>query len=207
MRDYRVLLERYTFIAEDDWGCYYNGEKIAPKFKKIGGYAYNRYYCDDMKTHTMNEHTVKWEYFNGEIPDGYEIDHIIPIKNGGTNKLSNLRCVTHKENVNNEYSKKNYSKALSGERHPMYGKHHTEESKKKISDKKKGVRHTKEWFNKMINNSSMSKEIIGIDENGLEICRFPSIEEAIRNGYSRHIGEVANGKRIRSNKLYWKWAN
>lgn len=56
-------------------------------------------------------------------------------------------------------------------------------------------------------NNDKKKSIIGLDKNGAEICRFPSVEEAVRNGYSRHIGDVANGKRIRSNKLYWKWAN
>lgn len=207
MRKYQVLFENYRFVAEDDWGCYYKGEKILPKFKKIGGYAYNRYDCDDMKTHTMNEHTVKWEYFNGRIPEGLEIDHIIPIKNGGTNKLSNLRLVTHPENMNNLKTLENLSKATSGSKHPMYGKHHTDEAKQKISNKKKGIKHPQGWFDKMINNPSMSKEIIGFNEDGVEICRFPSVEEAMRNGYSKHICEVANGKRIKSNKLYWKWAN
>lgn len=206
MNNYQALND-YTFIAEDDWGCYFNGVKIYPKFKKDGGYAYDGYNCNDGKVHTMDEHRVKWEYFNGKIPEGYEIDHILPIRNGGTNKLSNLRCVSHKDNCNNEYSRKNYSEAKIGEKHPMYGKHRTDETKKKISDKKKGVRHTKEWFDKMINNPSMSKEIIGFNENGIEICSFPSVEEAIRNGYSRHIGECANGKRNKSNNLYWKWAN
>lgn len=42
-------------------------------------------------------------------------------------------------------------------------------------------------------------------ENNEEVCRFKSVEEAIRHGYSRHISEVANGKRIKSNNLYWKW--
>ena len=39
------------------------------------------------------------------------IDHIIPVSNGGTNEVSNLRWCTHKENCNNSQSKQNYSKA------------------------------------------------------------------------------------------------
>lgn len=54
-------------------------------------------------------HKVVWETFNGKVLDGYEIDHIIPIKNGGTDELSNLRIVTHKENCNNPISIINYS--------------------------------------------------------------------------------------------------
>lgn len=54
-------------------------------------------------------------------------------------------------------------------------------------------------------NNAKKKPIAGMDVNGNEVCRFESVEDAIRNGYSKHCGSVANGKRIRSNKLYWKW--
>jgi hypothetical protein len=67
------------------------------------------------------------------------IDHIIPIKNGGTNKLSNLRVVTPKENQNNPKTLENMSKALKGKytgnKHWMTGKHHSEETKKTMSEK------------------------------------------------------------------------
>lgn len=54
-------------------------------------------------------------------------------------------------------------------------------------------------------NKAKEKGIIGMDKNGNEVCRFSSVAEARANGYSCHIGEVANGKRIKSNNLYWKW--
>ena len=43
-------------------------------------------------------HRLIWEAFNGQIPEGYEINHLDerPINNA----LSNLSLVTHKENVN-----------------------------------------------------------------------------------------------------------
>lgn len=44
-------------------------------------------------------HKAVWETFNGEIPAGYEIDHINTDRTD--NRLDNLRCVTHKENINN----------------------------------------------------------------------------------------------------------
>ena len=59
-------------------------------------------------------HRVVWVFFNGEIPDGLQIDHIIPIRNGGTNALSNLRLVTPKENTNNPISLSNMSKSQKG---------------------------------------------------------------------------------------------
>lgn len=62
-------------------------------------------------------HRVIWVYFNGEIPEGMQIDHIIPISNGGTNELSNLRLLTPKGNSNNPMSLKNMSNAQRGHHH------------------------------------------------------------------------------------------
>lgn len=59
---------------------------------------------------------------------------------------------------------------------------------------------------KMVN-AAKNKPIIGFDENGNEVCRFNSVSEAVLAGYSRKCGMVANGQRIKSNNLYWKWAN
>lgn len=109
-RYYQVDYSRYSFKAEDDWGDYDNGKYREPWFD-YGGYNRKMYWCTDGKRHSMAEHVAKWEYFNGEIPDGMQIDHIIPVLNGGTNKLSNLRLVTPKGNANNELSLINKSNA------------------------------------------------------------------------------------------------
>ena len=110
MRKYYKPTDKYTFIAEDDFGDYVNGVKrIGGKNKD--GYIRTSYRCTDGKFHQIFEHVAKWEYFNGEIPEGLEIDHIIPISQGGTNKLSNLRLATREENNNNPNTRKNNSKA------------------------------------------------------------------------------------------------
>lgn len=54
-------------------------------------------------------------------------------------------------------------------------------------------------------NDAKKRPIVGMDKNGNEVCRFESAKDAVAAGYSCHICEVANGKRIRSNNLYWKW--
>lgn len=168
-RKYYEPLPKYTFVAEDDWGDYENGIYRKGNFDDAG-YCVHWYACTDGKGHNCLEHCKKWEYFNGKIPEGYEIDHIIPISNGGTNKLSNLRLVTPEENSNNPLTKKNISKAIKkrlekkenhpqygkkqskewiekrtqrGENHYMYGKHQSEEVKKKISDARKGKHYPK----------------------------------------------------------------
>lgn len=38
-----------------------------------------------------------WEAFNGEIPEGYDIDHLDG--NPKNNSLNNLEMVTHQENI------------------------------------------------------------------------------------------------------------
>ncbi len=54
--------------------------------------------CKDGKHKWFRVHRLVWEAFNGEIPDGYEINHID--ENTGNNCLSNLSAVSHKDNIN-----------------------------------------------------------------------------------------------------------
>lgn len=57
-------------------------------------------------------HRLLWEAFIGEIPEGYEIDHIDG--NPSNNVLQNLRIVTHKENMNNPNTIKRFSESNKG---------------------------------------------------------------------------------------------
>lgn len=52
-----------------------------------------------LKAHGVYVHRLVYETFVGEIPDGYEIDHIN--RNKTDNRLENLRLVTHKQNCSN----------------------------------------------------------------------------------------------------------
>ena len=42
-------------------------------------------------------HRLIWEFFNGEIPCGYEVDHVDG--NPSNNKIENLRLLTHTQNL------------------------------------------------------------------------------------------------------------
>lgn len=55
--------------------------------------------CRDGKEKRFSVHRLVWEAFVGQIPDGYEIDHINTVRDD--NRLSNLRVVTSKENNSN----------------------------------------------------------------------------------------------------------
>lgn len=64
--------------------------------------GYRRVYFDG-KTHAV--HRVIWQMFNGEIPDGMQIDHIDG--NPLNNKIENLRLATSKQNsLNRAYKNK-----------------------------------------------------------------------------------------------------
>ena len=52
----------------------------------------------DGKERSLYIHTALWIYFNGDIPEGYEINH--RDLNQNNNTLSNLELLTHRENMN-----------------------------------------------------------------------------------------------------------
>lgn len=45
-------------------------------------------------------HRIAWEIVHGKIPEGMQIDHINSVRND--NRISNLRLVTHLDNVKNQ---------------------------------------------------------------------------------------------------------
>lgn len=63
------------------------------------------------KTTLIYVHRLVYETFIGNIPEGYQIDHINTIKTD--NRLENLRCVTHKENMSNPLTIKHLGKIRS----------------------------------------------------------------------------------------------
>ena len=115
------------------------------------------------------------------------IDHINTIRT--KNYVWNLRWVTHEENSNNPLTKnkmsENHREQIRENNH-MYGKHHTEESKRKMS-------------------KANSKPVVQINPNTNEVKVWESATVAERiMGFSQSkINECCRGKR-KSHKGY-KW--
>lgn len=110
-------------------------------------------------------HRLVAEAFIPNPENKEQVDHIIPISNGGTNEVWNLRWVTAGENANNPLTKKNHQKF--GTENHFFGKHHTEKTKKKISEKTE---------KKILFQYSPDGELIKI---------WPSKQEAVKNGFNK----------------------
>ena len=83
-------------------------------------------------------------------PNDYkEINHIDECKYN--NFVENLEWCTHKYNANYGTRKERISKAMTGENGPMYGKHHTNETRAKMSKAKIGKILSKEHKIKISN--------------------------------------------------------
>ena len=89
---------KYIFKEDGIYSKKYN--------KKIKGYAIGnekKYYqtrlaCIDGKNRSLYIHVALWIYFNGEIPDGMEINH--KDEDTTNNTLPNLNLLSHIDNMN-----------------------------------------------------------------------------------------------------------
>lgn len=89
----------------------------------------------------------------GEYKDGLQVDHINTIRDD--NRAENLKWVTPTENRLNPITNERFRKSISGENHPMYGKKHTDEAKKKMSDAHFGL--PGYWEGKKLSDEHRSK--------------------------------------------------
>ena len=85
---------------------------LKPLINSIGYYQVGLYKNSKVRFYLV--HRFVWEAFNGQIPEGYEVNHINEIKSD--NRLENLNLMTHKENMNygsrTERSAKKHSKVV-----------------------------------------------------------------------------------------------
>lgn len=186
------ILPRYTFNPDDERGDFDNGKRRKGCINSCG-YICHSYLCEDGQFHTITEHIAKYESLVGEVPDGYEIDHIDG--NCQNNKLSNLRCVTHMDNILNPKTFKKRIGMFKGERNPNFGKKTSENTKNKISLSKRGVP-----------NLSVSKQVDMVDiETGEIVNSFESATSASKVlGFNKSAIEAASrGKYNRDgNRIY-----
>lgn len=153
----------------------------------------------------------------------YVVDHIVPISNGGTNTANNLRLIPESDNPRNDLTRQNNSNAKIGKhfspsteykkgnipwnKGKTYhtGKHwnHSEESKKKMSEKRKGKHHSEETKKKM-SETHPSKTVYQYTFDGKMIAVWGSAKDASKSlGISKSgivmccIGQLKQSKGYR----------
>lgn len=96
-----LLIDWNEYDIYEDGRIYskgYNKNKYLTGNINKYGYVQVGLKCIDKKYRNFRWHRVIWTYFNGEIPDGYEINHLD--ENKQNNRLSNLSLTSHVENCN-----------------------------------------------------------------------------------------------------------
>lgn len=171
------------------------------------GYVRNSLKCKDGKIRPFYRERVIWFYFNGVIPEDYVIDHI----NGDStnNNKTNLRCITQPDNVHNEVTFKRF---LKNNKPPIHNMPHTEESKKRMSEAKKGKKLSEETKRKLSEKLKgeknpfygrhhsdetilkRSNEVFVLSKDLELIEHFLSINKCEESGYA-HVSDKCKHKR------------
>ena len=172
-------------------------EKILKAGKNKYGYEFV-VLCKEGKVKQFYVHRLVLHMFDQE---GYfnraEVDHINTIKTD--NRAINLRWCTKKDNCNNPLSKKHHSETQKGKRH-------SEETKRKISEKMKGklVGENNPMYGRTGKNNPKSKKVIGISLTEKKVIILQSATEAEKFGFCKsHICACCNGKRKQHKGYKW----
>ena len=135
----------YLHINKIDGKRYYGitSEKNPNRRWRNGkGYPNNRYFTNAIEKHGWEnfEHIILFENLTESEAHALEIEHIAKYKTKNREFGYNLTDGGESANglKHTEETKKKMSESRKGENHPLYGKHHTEETKKKISESLKG---------------------------------------------------------------------
>jgi group I intron endonuclease len=161
--------------------------------------------CEDGKVHTKTVHrtvaNAAFSFYNIST-EGLFVCHLDEERNDP--RIANLALGTNKENMGmpkakqrnskskkgkhlSETHRKKLSEAQKGEKNHMFGKRHSIETKKKLSD-------------------AHPKKAVGAYKDGELILTFESIQEAGRNGFNCwHVSSCCNG-RLKTYKGYeWRF--
>lgn len=154
----------------------------------IGGVGYHQVSLrKDGKSYMKCIHKLVAEAFIPNPNNYTEVDHIDTDINNNT--VSNLRWCNRLMNNNNPLTRQHRSEASKG-------KHHTEDTKKKMSKL-------------MTNNSKISKQVYQYTLDGELVAVWKSTMDCERNGF-RHseVGRCCNGTRgrITYKNYIWKYA-
>lgn len=98
-KEYLILWDDYVIYKDGRiYSKGYNKNRLLKGTLFPNGYVRVKLKCVDGKYRMFMWHRVIYTYFNGAIPEGYQVNHID--ENKQNNALSNLNLMTPKENCN-----------------------------------------------------------------------------------------------------------
>lgn len=100
---------------EDDTYIYYpNGTIYHKRVKRFTGLSNDGkgYLQININKKKKQVHRVIYEKFNGEIPDGMQVDHINNVRDD--NRIENLQLLTHQQNIQKQLIKSNNTSKYTG---------------------------------------------------------------------------------------------
>ena len=139
-------------------------------------------------------------FLNGEL----ELDK--DIKSNGTKKIYCMKeCtfVTKPENIKQSHKTRYNYLDMQGENNPMYGKHHNEETRRKISEN-----HAKNMLGKLGSEHPKSKQVAQYDKQTHELIRiWDSLSDVQRElGIAQSsISRCCKGKYKSAGGFIWKY--
>lgn len=165
------------------------------KFDIVSGNYRQIYLCLNGETIRVKAHRLVAYHFIPNKEDKPYVDHIIPVSDGGTDFFLNLRWTTSSENRNNELTKIK----ISGENSAWYGRKHTEETKRKISENHKrpmlGKKFSNETKRKMSENSPRKSSVVSVNTKTGEVKVYEMIKHTIADGFTRgHVSQACCNK-------------
>lgn len=151
----------------------------------------NWVYCvleDNVLKENLNMRETDWIEYYDSFYSGYNLT-----SGGDTNVIIS------------EETRRKLSNSLKGRNVWNKGKHHTEETKRKISESSKGKHHTEETRRKL--SKLHGKKVNKYDLNRNFIKEYSCIKDAIKdNPKAVHIGEVCRGVRNQTGGFIWEYA-
>lgn len=172
--------------------------------------------CNNGKTKYVYNHRLVAEAFIPNPDNLPQVNHkdenpcnnSVYINEDGTVNLekSNLEWCTQEYNLNYGTRNKRISEAYKGHKSWCYGKHLSEETKKKLSIINKGKKLSEET-KKKLRNGKLSKPVLQIDPITNEvIAEFPSVAEVQRKlGFSK--GNIAHCCSDEAYGYKWRYKN
>ena len=188
-------------------------QKSSYFFKAIQKYGWDNFEHLILKEHLAKEEADQWEVYYIDFYDSQNHEKGYNIRCGGSNGAlaeetkKKLSQIAKEKELWQGDNNPRHKDPLFGERNGMYGKHHSEETKQKISESKKGTllsEGVKQKISQTLKEKHpRSKKVLCIETGEI----YPSARQAAEAIGVPHtcISRVCNGQRKTSGGYHWKY--